>query len=61
MTDAEHPIDMLDEPPEGDAVEQQQTAADPVPVSADLTTDTATDAEAAEQGQTMNRDAGTRG
>lgn len=31
MIDAEHPIDLLDEAPEGDAIEQQQTADDPTP------------------------------
>lgn len=33
MTDTEHPIDMIDDKPEGDAVEQSQTAGDSGPVT----------------------------
>jgi hypothetical protein len=52
MTDAEHPIDTLDERPEGDAVEQQRSAADPAPAPTDVTPGTAIEADAAEQRDT---------
>ncbi|WP_250033766.1 hypothetical protein [Paractinoplanes maris] len=47
MSDAEHPIDMLDDAPEGDAVEQEQTAGDAGPVTA--ATDEGAEADVVEQ------------
>jgi hypothetical protein len=49
MSDAEHPIDMLDDAPEADAVEQGQTADDAGPVTSTTAADTATAADGAEQ------------
>ncbi len=49
MTDAEHPIDMLDEAPEGDAIEQQQTTSDAAPATGGSVD--ANPADAQEQGQ----------
>ncbi len=50
MSDTEPPIDMLDDAPEGDAVEQQQNAGDAGPVSG-TDTSPATAGDAAEQGR----------
>lgn len=52
MSDTEHPIDMLADAPEADAIEQGQTPDDAGPVTGTATetaTETATAADAAEQ------------
>lgn len=51
MTDAEHPIDMLDEAPEGDAVEQRQPASDAAAGSGTAAPDGADPADVQEQQQ----------
>ncbi len=51
MTDAEHPIDMLDEAPEADAVEQEQPPTDAAPATTRPSPTEATNADAREQQQ----------
>jgi hypothetical protein len=51
VTDAEHPIDLLDEAPEADAVEQQQTPSDAAPTTAETTPTGTGGADTAEQQQ----------
>ena len=51
MPDAEHPIDMLDEAPEGDAAEQRQPASGAAAGSGSAAPDGANPADVQEQQQ----------